>query len=78
VTPIHAAIEDRALVGVVDEMAQDLCQEYGKFGLSHLARRHRELFVPHLAEAGDIPVDPHVVGRIGEDARRALTPSRSA
>ena len=40
--------------------------------LAHLARGHGELAVPDRAEAADVAVDRHVVGRIGEHELRLL------
>ncbi len=42
-------------------------EEADERGLGHLARRHGELAVAHLARAADVAIDRHIVGRIGED-----------
>jgi hypothetical protein len=70
--PIHAHEQDGAVMQRRDQRGDELGEEGREVVLGHLARRHRELAVPRIAEAGDESVDLHVVRRVGEnDARLA-------
>lgn len=51
------------------QVAEHRLQKGGELGLRHLARRHRDLGVLDRAEAADVAVDRHVVGRVGEHDR---------
>src|SRR5271167_1840467 len=70
--PIHAYEQDGAVMQRRDQRGDELGEEGREVVLGHLARRHRELAVPRIAEAGDESVDLHVVRWVGEnDARLA-------
>jgi len=72
VAPVHADEVQRSAGTVGGEVAACLSEKAGEFGLVHLARSHRERAMVDRAEAARVPVDRHVVGRIGEDHRSAL------
>ena len=67
VSPVHADEGDRAVPAGRSRMAER-GREEGREGVpAHLAGREGELPVLGRAEAGDVAVDRHVVGRVGED-----------
>lgn len=71
-TPVHADLMDRAVGRESGHVGEGGAQETGEARPVHLARRHRELAVPGLSEAGDVAPDRDVERRVGEDHPGAL------
>ena len=46
--------------------SKTVAQECREFGFAHLAAAHGEVAMVDAAEAADMAVDLHVVGRVGE------------
>ncbi len=67
--PVHEDVVQRAVKAEFREVAASLAEKGGEFGPVHLARGHREWPVMDRAEAARVTVDPHVVGRVGDDRR---------
>ena len=65
-TPVHEDIGQRALRQDVVGGVQEIRQEFCEFGRGQFARRHGELTVFNPASTTHMPLDGHVVRRIGE------------
>ena len=67
--PVHADVVQRTGGTEGGKVVAGLGEKGGEFGLVHLARGHRERAMVDRAEAAGMPVDFHVVRRVGEDCR---------
>lgn len=67
VPPVHAEEVDRAIKAMVSHVPEAVVQEGDELISGHLAGRHGELAVLHLAGTTDMTVDRNVIRWIGED-----------
>lgn len=65
-TPVHADVVDRTSRRVIRQQSAGLPEKVGKLSFGHLSTRHRELTVRNSAFAGYMPLNRHVVRRIGK------------
>src|SRR5438045_5237301 len=70
--PVHADKVQRAIDAECDEVAEGLAEKGGEFDPGHLPASHREGAMMDRAEPARVAVDPHIVGRIGENHRGAF------
>jgi hypothetical protein len=61
--PVHSDIVVRAIGRGRDQVVENLVRNC-ELGFGHFAGGHGELAMSGLAEAADVPVDAHVVGRV--------------
>ena len=64
---VHEHKINRAVHAVGSQMDEERLQENGETGLRHLAHGYGEFPVPDISRSTDMPVDRHIVGRIGDD-----------
>src|SRR5690348_14581018 len=65
--PVHADKGDSAIPAGSSSVPQGLAKEGSKGLRRHLASAHRKLAMASAAQAADMAIDRHVVGRVGED-----------
>src|SRR5215467_14796221 len=70
VPPVHADLMDRSIAAISRQIAE-YGREKAREGLfRHFSAAHREVTMADAPEPTDVPVDRHVVGRVGEDELR--------
>jgi hypothetical protein len=65
-SPVHADDVDRSVAAERDEIAQSRLQEPDELELRHFAGSHRKFSMLDRAQAADVAVDRHIIGRIDE------------
>ena len=63
--PVHTRVMERVAGTEPRHVPERVAQERHEFGFIHLAGSHRELAVVDAALPGCVPIDLHVVRRVG-------------
>jgi hypothetical protein len=65
--PVHAYVVNRTIATMRRQIGECRGQERNELVARHLARGHRKLPMPDLAQPAHVASDRDVIGRIGED-----------